>query len=131
MNRASVGLALLAGLLMMILTVAGVWFVADAAYLALVAHVSPWLAALVTGGLMLLPLLAVIGLLLRSAHRRRLRQQRRLGALKAVLSEAAKDDPYGFVGTAFMSGMMLATSKADKDRIAEFAVILKNMQQGD
>ena len=127
MNRVTVGLFLLAVLMTLILTVAGVWFVADAAYLALAAHMSPWLAALATGGLMLLPLLAIVFWLVLSARYRSRRKQHRLEALKAILSESAKEDPYGFVGTAFMSGMMLSTSKESRERIAEFASVFKGI----
>lgn len=127
MNRVTVGLVLLAVLMTLILTVAGVWFVADAAYLALATHMSPWLAALATGGLMLLPLLAIVSWLVLSARHRRRRKLHRLEALKAILSESAKDDPYGFVGTAFMSGIMLSTSKASRERITEFASVFKGI----
>ena len=129
MNRLTMGLVLLAVLMTLILTVAGVWFVADAAYLALAAHMSPWLAALATGGLMLLPLLAIVFWLVLSARYRRRRKQHRLETLKAILSESAKEDPYGFVGTAFMSGMMLSTSKASRERIAELMAAFKGIQQ--
>ena len=129
MNRLTVGLVLLAVLMTLILTVAGVWFVADAAYLALAAHMSPWLAALATGGLMLLPLLAIVFWLVLSARYRRRRKQHRLETLKAILSESAKEDPYGFVGTAFMSGMMLSTSKTSRERIAELMAAFKGIQQ--
>ena len=129
MNRAAIGLGLLAGLMMLILTVAGVWFVADAAYLALAAHMNPWVAALITGGILLLPLVAIVYLLLWGSHQRKLSKQHRLDALKAILSEAAKDDPYGFVGTAFMSAMMMSTSKASKERIAELMAAFKGIQQ--
>jgi hypothetical protein len=127
MNRVSIALVLLAVLMTLIVTIAGVWFLADAAYLALAAHMSPWAAALATGGLLLLPLLAIASWLVLSARYRRRRKQRRLEALKAILSESAKEDPYGFVGTAFMSGMMLSTSKASRERITEFASVFKGI----
>ena len=119
MNRASVGLAVTAGLMMLMLTFGGVCFVAGAAYLALATYVSPWLAALVVGLVLLSPLIAVVSWLLWSVHRRRLRQRHRFDALQAVLGDRAKADPYGFVGAAFMSGMMLSASSATKARIAE------------
>jgi hypothetical protein len=127
MNRVSIALVLLAVLMTLIVTIAGVWFLADAAYLALAAHMSPWAAALATGGLLLLPLLAIASWLVLSARYRRRRKRHRLEALKAILSESAKEDPYGFVGTAFMSGMMLSTSKASRERITEFASVFKGI----
>ena len=119
MNRASAGLAAVAGLMMLMLTFGGVCFVAGAAYLALAAKISPWLAALAVGLLLLLPLIAAVTVLLWGAHQRRLRQRHGFDALKAVLGDRAKADPYGFVGSAFMSGMMLSASAATKERIAE------------
>lgn len=119
MNRASAGLAVLAGMTMLMLTFCGVCFVAGAAYLALAMYISPWLAALIVGLVLLLPLLTATAWLLWSAHQRRVRRQQGLGGLKAALAGRAKADPYGFVGSAFMSGMMLATSPVTKERIAQ------------
>jgi len=130
MNRATVGLAALAGLMLVMLTFGGVCFLAGAAYLALAEHMSPWLAALIVAGVMLLPLFLAIGRLSWIARQRRLRKQHRFGALKAVFSDKAKADPYGFMGTAFMSGITLATSVATRRRIAEFMAAQRNAQSG-
>lgn len=131
MNLASVGLALLAGLVMLILTVAGVVFVAQAAYLALATQLSPWLAALLTGSVLLLPFLAGTGILLWRSRQRRLQRRRGgLAALQAILAESAKTDPYGFVGTAFVSGMMLSASRGGKERVAEFSAIFESLRPG-
>src|SRR5579862_7791536 len=119
MNRANVGLAVLVGLTLAMLTFGGVCFLAGAAYLALAEHVSPWLAALIVAGVMLLPLLFGVAALLWSAHQRRVQQRHRLDALKAAIAGNAKADPYGFVGAAFMSGLMFSTSAATKQRLAE------------
>ena len=119
MNRASAGLAVIAGLTVLMATFCGVCFVAGAAYLGLAVYISPWLAALIVGLVLLLPLLTAAVWLLWSAHQRRVRRQKGLDGLKAALASRAKADPYGFVGSAFMSGMMFAASPVTKERIAE------------
>ena len=129
MNRASMGLAAVAGLMLLMLTFGGVCFLAGAGYLALAAHMSPWAAALIVAGVSLLPLLAAVFRLLWSARRRRVQQQRGFDALKVALGERAKADPYGFVGAAFMSGMMLSASASTKQRIAECMAACKGAGQ--
>jgi len=129
MNRASIGLGLLAGLTLVMLTFGGVCFLAGAAYLALAAHVIPWAAALIVAGVMLLPLLLGVAALLWSARRRQ-RQRHRLDALKAAIAGSAQADPYGFVGAAFMSGLMFSTSAATKQRIAECMAMCRGAMPG-
>ena len=124
------GLAAVAGLMLLMLTFGGVCFLAGAGYLVLAAHMAPWAAALIVAGVMLLPLLAAVFRLLWSAHQRRLQQRHGLDALKAALGERAKADPYGFVGAAFMSGMMLSASAATKQRIAECMAACKGAGLG-
>jgi len=125
MNRAKLGLAMLAGLMLVMLSFGGVCFLAGAAYLALAAHMSPWLAALITGGLLLLPMLAGFAGLSWSARRRRARRAQGFEALKAGLAGRAKTDPYGFVGAAFTFGLTLSTSTDARQRIAEFMAACK------
>ena len=127
MNRASVRLAILAGLMMLMLTGASVSFLAGAGYLALAAHMSPWLAALFVAGLLLLPLLLILARLSWSARRKRV-QQHRFDAFKAAFVADARKDPYGIVGTAFMSGIMLSTSPATRGRIVEYMAAFKGMR---
>lgn len=130
MNRTTAGLAALAGLTVLMLTFGGVCFMAGAAYLALAEHMSPWLAALITGGAMLIPLFAAVGLLLWKAREKRLQQQRygSFGALKAIFAEKARTSPYEFMGTAFMSGMMLASAPLTRERIAECMAACRGAQ---
>jgi hypothetical protein len=130
MNRASIGLGLLAGLALVMLTFGGVCFLAGAAYLALAEHVSPWLAALMVAGVMLLPLLAGVAALTWSVHQRRVQQHHRLDALKAAIAGSAQADPYGFVGAAFMSGLMFSSSAATKQRIAECMSVCRGVMFG-
>ena len=130
MNRASMGLAAVAGLMLLMLTFGGVCFLAGAGYLALAAHVAPWAAALIVAGVLLLPLLAAVTRLLWSVRQRRLQQRHGFDALKAALGERAKADPYGFMGAAFMSGMMLSASAATKQRIAECMAACRGAELG-
>lgn len=130
MNRATAGLAVLAGLTLLMLTFGGVCFVAGAAYLALAQHVSPWLAALLTGGVMLLPLLTTIGWLLWKARGKRLRHSH-FDAMKAAFMEKARTSPYEFMGEAFMSGMMLsAAAPYTKERMVEVIVAFTGAKSG-
>lgn len=119
MNRAKVGLAVLAGLMLLMLSFGGVCFLAGAAYLALAAHVSPWLAALITGGVLLLPMLAGTARLWWSARQRRKSREHRFDAWKAVFTGRARTDPYGFVGAAFTIGLTLSASAQARQRLAE------------
>lgn len=126
MNRATAGLAVLAGLAIVMLTFGGVCFTAGAAFLALAQHMSPWLAALLTGGVMLVPLLAAVGWLSWKAHEKRLRH-RRFDTMKAAFVEKARNSPYQFMGEAFMSGMMLsAAAPFTKERVAEVIAAFGN-----
>ena len=130
MNRATAGLAVLAGLTLLMLTFGGVCFVAGAAYLALAQHVSPWLAALLTGGVMLLPLLTTIGWLLWKARGKGLRHSH-FDAMKAAFMEKARTSPYEFMGEAFMSGMMLsAAAPYTKERMVEVIVAFTGAKSG-
>ncbi|MGH7485461.1 MAG: hypothetical protein ACREMY_07625 [bacterium] len=134
MNRATAGLAILAGLTLLMLTFGGVCFTAGAAYLALAEHMSPWLAALLTGGVMLLPLLTAVGWLLWQARERRLRKLRHahFDSLRAAFAEKARTRPYAFMGEAFMSGMMLATAAPfTKERMAEVVAAFRENQSCD
>ena len=108
MNRSSVGLAVAAGLMFAMLTVVGVFYVAGAVFFALGVYVSPWLAALLTGGALLLPLLALVSWLWWDARRRRLRKQHRLDAARRAIAARAVADPYGFVCAAFLVGVTLS-----------------------
>lgn len=120
MNRSAVALGVLTGLAALMLTFGGVCFLAGAAYLALATELRPWLAALITGGLMLLPLLVAVAWLGLDARRRRLRRERRLEKLQALLTGDIRQHPYGFLGAAFMSGIMLSASPAIAQHIADF-----------
>src|SRR5579859_231168 len=131
MNRATLGLAALSGLVLVMTTFGGVCYLAGAAYLALAAYVSPWLAALIVASVMLMPLLLTIGRLSWVAHQRRLRKQHRLDALKSTIAGSAQADPFGFVGAAFMSGMMFAASAATKQRIVECVAALEGIRSGN
>jgi len=131
MNRATLGLAALSGLVLVMTTFGGVCYLAGAAYLALAAYVSPWLAALIVASVMLMPLLLTIGRLSWVAHQRRLRKQHRLDALKSTIAGSAQADPFGFVGAAFMSGMMFSTSAATKQRIVECVAALEGIRSGN
>ncbi|MGE5624934.1 MAG: hypothetical protein ACM3ZT_05245 [Bacillota bacterium] len=119
MNRSSVALAVLAGLVSLMLAFGGVCFLGGAAYLAMASELRPWLAALVTGVLMLLPLLAMGSWLAWDARRRRLRRHRHLEALKATLAGDIRQHPYGVMGAAFMSGIMMAASPAVTRQIVD------------
>lgn len=125
MNRSSAGLAVVAGLLMLMLTFGGVCFLAGAGYLALAGYMSPWLAALITGAVLLTPLLTAVMWLLWDARQRDLQRRHRLDAVKAVLADSARNDPYGFVGAAFMSGMMLSLSPNTRERFTEYMAVYK------
>lgn len=130
MNRTSIGLASLAGLLTMIMTVAGRVVrgggrlpCARGAFEPLgggVDHRCPNVAALGwrrgRSTVALTP--------------DQTSQTGSLETLNAILAASAEDDPYSFVGTVFMSGMMMSTSKAGKERIVELAAVFKNMKQG-
>lgn len=125
MSRASVGLAALAGITFLMLTFAGVSFAAVAVYFALADYLRPWLAALITAGIMLLPLLAAICALLWSSYRRRLRRKHRLAALRHAISAAAQADPYGFLSTAFLAGMALSRKPVTVERMAECVAAMR------
>jgi len=116
-NRLSTALAVLAGISLLAVTFCGVCFLAGAAYLALASQFSAWLAALLIGSVMLLPLLSATAWLL---YQRRQQQRHRIAGFTAELARRALDDPYGFVGGAFMSGMMLSTSAASLRHVTEF-----------
>ena len=120
MNRSAVALGVLTGLGALMLTFGGVCFLGGAAYLALATELRPWLAALVTGGVLILPLLVSVAWLGFDARRRRLRRERRLEKLQALLTGDFRQHPYGFLGAAFMSGIMLSASPAIAQHIADF-----------
>lgn len=125
MNRSSVGLAVAAGLMFLMLTFAGVVFAAGAVFLALDAYMSSWLAAVLTGGVLLVPLLALVAWLWWDARRRRLRKQRRLEAAKRAIAARAVADPYGFVCAAFMAGVTLSHASVAPERVAEFVAAVR------
>jgi hypothetical protein len=124
-NRASVGLAALAGITFLMLTFAGVGFAGVAAYFALTDYMRPWLAALITAGILLLPLLVTICVLLWSSYRRRMRRKHRLAALRNAISAAAQTDPYGFLSTAFLAGMALSRKPVTMERMAECVAAMR------
>jgi hypothetical protein len=124
-SRASVGLAALAGITFLMLTFAGVSFAGVAAYFALADYMRPWLAALITAGILLLPLLVTICALLWSSYRRRMHRKRRLAALRNAISAAAQADPYGFLSTAFLAGMALARKPVTMERMAECVAAMR------
>jgi hypothetical protein len=126
MNRSKLSLAMLAGLMLLMLSFGGVCFLAGAAYLALAERLSPWLAALITGGLLLLPMLAGGGWLWWRARQRQARREHGFEALKAGFLNRAKTEPYEFVGAAFAFGMALSTSLAARRRIAEHMAARKS-----
>lgn len=125
MNRASIGLAIAGGLVFLMLTFAGVFYVAGAAFFALAAYLSPWSAALLTGGILLVPLLVSVSWLGWSAYRRQLRKRRRFEAVKSALAASAVNDPYGFVCTAFLTGMTLSRTPVTPERVAEFVAAVR------
>lgn len=125
MNRSTIGLAMLASLVFLMLTFAGVFFVAGAVFFALAVYLSPWLAALLTGSILLLPLLVSVAWLGWSAYQRRVRKRRRLEAVKLALAASAVNDPYGFVCTAFLTGMTLSRTPVTAERLAEFVAAVR------
>lgn len=114
-----------AGLIVMMLTFAGVVFAAGAVFFALDTHMSSWLAAVLTGGALLVPLLALVSWLWWDARRRRLRKQRRLEAAKRAIAASALADPYGFVCAAFLVGVSLSQASASPERVAEFVAAFR------
>lgn len=125
MNRASIGLAIVGSVVFLMLTFAGVFFVAGAVFFALAAYLSPWLAALLTAGVLLLPLLVSVSWLGWSAYQRRLRKRRRFEAVKTAIAASAVNDPFGFVCTAFLTGMTLSKTPVTAERVAEFVAAVR------
>jgi hypothetical protein len=123
MRAAPVALTAIAGVLLLMLTFAGVLFLGVALYVGIAAWVNPALAALITAGILLAPLMAAGLYLFWQIHRRRSRRTHRrheLDALKAALQASAQSDPYGFVTAAFVSGVLLSAKSATRLRIAQF-----------
>lgn len=122
MKATRIALAATLALLLIMSMLAGVVFMAGALYLAIATQVSPAFAALITAGLLFLPLMSAMLYMTWQIHRQRQRRVRRrqaLDALKAALQAGAEDDPYGFVTSAFISGVLLSTKPGTRERITQ------------
>lgn len=134
MRSARIALVITAALLLLMSTFAGVLFLAGAAYLAMATWISPGFAALITAGILFAPLISAALYLSWQIHRQRIRRARRrheLGALKAALLASAENDPYGYVTSAFMSGVLLSTKPATRERITQLMNLCSGMYTAD